>query len=118
MATKTLYDGSTAQATNLCRSIELAAGGIVSKALLDTPAARLILFSFDAGQELTEHRAPVIATVHVLEGHIELTIADKTHSMVVNDWIVMPANAPHRLLAKEPSRILLTMLKTPTAPGT
>jgi len=83
----------------------------VSTPLLNLPQGKVVLFAMDAGQEMSEHRAPFVATVHVLEGRLRFSVGEQERVMGPDDWLVMPANAPHRLTAEEPTRFLLTLFK-------
>jgi hypothetical protein len=54
--------------------IEYSTDSVVSKTLIDTKAGVITLFSFDAGQCLSEHTAPYDAVVQIVEGEAEITI--------------------------------------------
>lgn len=84
---------------------------IISKTLLDKPTGTLTLFSFDAGQGLSEHTAPYDATVLILDGNAAITIAGKTQSVAAGELIIMPANVPHSLRAEERFKMLLIMIR-------
>jgi quercetin dioxygenase-like cupin family protein len=86
-------------------------GATVSKPLLNLPEGKIVIFAMDAGQEMSEHRAPFVATVHVLEGRLRFGVESADRVMGPNDWLLMPANAPHRLTALEPTRFVLTLFK-------
>jgi quercetin dioxygenase-like cupin family protein len=86
-------------------------GSIVSKPIMHSAGTRIILFSMDAGQIMSEHRAPFAAVVHVLEGRLTFGLGDETHDLGPHDWLVMPPNQPHDLVAEEPCRFLLTLAK-------
>ena len=83
----------------------------MSKPLLNLPEGKIVIFAMDAGQEMSEHRAPFVATVHVLEGRLRFGVESADRVMGPNDWLLMPANAPHRLTALEPTRFVLTLFK-------
>ena len=48
--------------------IDYAEGGVVSKELVHSNAGSVTLFSFDAGQGLSEHTAPFDAFIQVVDG--------------------------------------------------
>ena len=50
-------------------------GSVVSKTLIDKKIGTLTLFSFDAGQGLSEHTAPYDAFVQIVDGEAEVTAA-------------------------------------------
>lgn len=84
---------------------------IVSRTLAENPSGTITLFAFDEGQGLSEHTAPYDAIVQVIEGKVEISIANKSHALKEGDIIVMPANVPHKLRAVEKFKMLLSMIK-------
>jgi quercetin dioxygenase-like cupin family protein len=95
----------------LAQAIDYANGAIVSKTLLNKPTGTLTLFSFDAGQGLSEHTSPYDATVQILEGEGELTIGGKPLTAKAGELVIMPANVPHDVQAKTPFKMLLIMIR-------
>jgi quercetin dioxygenase-like cupin family protein len=69
------------------------------------------LFSFDAGQSLTEHTSPFDALVMVLEGAMALEIGGQAVRATPGTIVRMPAGMPHALEAQVPTRMLLVMLR-------
>ena len=106
-----LLDGTTPEFVGLLETCPIVAGATVSRALLNTPDGRVIVFAMDAGQEMSEHRAPFMATVHVLDGCLNFGVDGHQREMRASEWLVMPPNAPHRLRAIEPTRFVLTLFK-------
>lgn len=106
-----LFDATSAQFVELLAACPVVAGATVSKPLVNLPEGKVVLFAMDAGQEISEHRAPFVSTVQVLEGKLRFGVGDQEREMARHDWLVMPANAPHRLTALEPTRFVLTLLK-------
>ena len=86
------------------------ADGIVSRTLVKNKNGSIILFAFDAGQELSEHTTRCEAIVQVLEGRAEIAIADQSHTLDAGLMIVIPANAAHSVTALEPFKMLLMMI--------
>ncbi len=105
------FDAKSAQSAELLEFCPVVPGATVSKPLLNLPEGRAVLFAMDAGQELSEHRAPFTAMVHVLDGELHFTVDGQERVMRANSWLVMPPNAPHALRATVASRFLLTLLK-------
>lgn len=89
----------------------VAEGGIVSRTLAKTTGGSLTLFAFDTGQSLSEHSAPFDAIVQVLEGRLEIRIAGEPVVPSAGQAVLMPADVPHGLVALEPTRMLLVMLR-------
>ncbi len=73
------------------------------------------MFAFDAGQGLAEHTAPFDAIVMVLDGRLALTVGGTEVVATAGTIVRMPAHVPHAVDASEPSRMLLTMLREPSA---
>ena len=84
---------------------------VISKTMLSNKAGTLTLFSFDAGQGLSEHTAPYDATVQVLDGNAKITIGGKEYSVAAGEMVIMPAGIPHALHADEKFKMLLIMIK-------
>lgn len=109
-----MLDGTHAQFVHLLDTCPIVPGATVSKPLINLPQGKVVLFAMDAGQELSEHRAPFVATVQVLDGKLRFGIDGTERDMAAPDWLLMPANAPHRLTALEPTRFILTLFKQAT----
>lgn len=86
-------------------------GAVVSKTLIDKKIGTVTLFSFDAGQGLSEHTAPYDAMVQVVDGEAEIAIDGKPHVVAAGQMIIMPANHPHSLQAVKPFKMLLVMIR-------
>lgn len=106
-----LFDATTTRHGNLAQLCPIVPGAIVSKPLIDTGSLKEILFAMDAGQDISEHRAPYVATVHVLAGRLRFTAAGASREMGPSDWLVMPPNEPHDLTAIEPTLFMLVLVK-------
>lgn len=85
-------------------------GSTVSRTVLRAEGARLVLFSFDTGEELSEHTAAMPVLLQVLDGALEVTADGQTVTLKPAGVIHLPTRMPHSVLALEPTRMLLTML--------
>jgi quercetin dioxygenase-like cupin family protein len=101
-----------AQALALKDLIAVQAGAIVSRELKRTTGGTVTLFAFDGGQGLSEHTAPFDALVQVVEGSLEIRIGGVPVTTRAGEVVLMPANVPHALLAPQPAKMLLVMLRT------
>ena len=90
-------------------------GGVASRILSKTPGGSVTLFAFDEGQVLSEHTAPFDALVIVLEGVLSLTIAGQPVVATSGVVVRLPAAIPHALEATSAVRMLLVMLRDPSA---
>ncbi len=90
--------------------IEVNEAATVSRTVLKAEGARLVLFSFDTGEELSEHTAAMPVLIQVLDGRLSIEAGGQTVELRPNGVIHLPARMPHSVLAAEPTRMLLTML--------
>jgi quercetin dioxygenase-like cupin family protein len=95
--------------------LDVVPGAVVSRTLLRRKTGTITLFSFDRGQQLSEHTAPFDAYVQVLAGEVELTIGGQPVRASAGQVVVMPADVPHALRALKPLKMLLVMIREPAA---
>lgn len=91
--------------------VAYATGSVVSRTLIDRKIGTITLFSFDAGQGLSEHTAPFDAFVQIIDGVAEVTIDNKAQRVASGEFIIMPANIPHSLKAVEKFKMMLVMIR-------
>jgi quercetin dioxygenase-like cupin family protein len=96
---------------HLADEAKFADHGIVSRTLLQTAHARVILFGFAAGQELSEHTSTQHALVQILSGECDFSLDGQWHSLQAGALLHMPPNLPHAVRAKQPFSMLLTLIK-------
>ncbi len=87
-------------------------GSIVSRMVLKGGAGSVILFAFDAGQELSEHTVPHDAFIHALEGEAEIRIAGDPRTLRAGDALILPGGRPHAVRAVTPFKMYLVMVRT------
>lgn len=90
--------------------VEVVADATVSRTVLREQGARVVLFGFDSGQELSEHTAAVPILIQVLDGRLQVSCADRRIELTAGGLVHIAARQPHEVLALEPSRMVLTML--------
>jgi len=91
--------------------VEYAEGSVVSRTLVKAGKGNVTLFAFDAGQELSEHSAPFDALVQVVDGTAELTIGGEKVDVKAGETVLMPADVPHAVNARERFKMLLVMIR-------
>lgn len=102
----------TSRKADLDALIDYSGEAVVSKTLIKKDTGTVTLFSFDQGQGLSEHTAPYDAMVQVVDGKALITIDKEGYEVAAGEFIIMPANVPHALEAKEKFKMLLTMIKS------
>ena len=95
----------------LASFVEYSDNAVLSKTLVDKNAGTITLFSFDAGQGLSEHTAPYDAVVHIIDGEAEIIIGGTASRVTTGQMIIMPAEIPHELRAIKQFKMLLTMIR-------
>ena len=96
---------------SLAEETQYAPNGIVSRVLLKTPTARVVLFGFAAGQELTEHTSTSHALIQILSGQCEFSLASRPRTLKSGDLLYMPPHLAHAAKANEQFSMLLTLFK-------
>jgi quercetin dioxygenase-like cupin family protein len=99
MSQKTLLAADLAQALVLAEAAQISGAGIVSRTVLQTPELRVVLFGFDAGQELTAHTSRRRAVVQVLTGACEFQFNGAWQRLDAGALLHLPPNHPHAVRA-------------------
>lgn len=86
-------------------------GTIASRMIVFKKAGTVTVFSFDAGEGLSEHTAPYDALLMVTDGSADVRIDKKSFTVKTGEMIIMPANIPHAVFANERFRMILTMIR-------
>ena len=101
-----------AQGAHLADLVDYQKGSVVSRMLINKKSGTVTLFSFDKGQNLSEHTAPFDALVYILDGEAVITISGKSLTAKEGDIVVMPAHEPHALQAVKKFKMMLTMIRS------
>lgn len=84
---KAMFDAASVQRSNLLTAVPIVPGVIVSKSLVNTAGCKVIVFAMDAGQSISEHHAPFVATVQVLDaGSTSASLARSTRWPPTIGW--------------------------------
>lgn len=74
---------------------------------------RLILFAFEPGGELPEHRAPGHVVIHCLRGRLEVYAAGAWQQIGEGEALAIDPDVPHSVRAVSESDMLLTVCLDP-----
>ena len=110
MADKLLKNIEHETVLSLAAQVQVMAGQIVSKTLVQNEAVSMTLFAFDQGEEISTHSSHGDAMVTVLEGTGRLTVDGKAHQVKAGETLIMPAKKPHAVFASEAFKMLLTVI--------
>ncbi len=84
--------------------------GRSARALLRGPGAGLTqtMLALTAGQRLDEHESPGVATLHVLQGRIDLLAGGQTYPLSAGQWRPIPAMR-HSVESHDDAVVLLSV---------
>jgi len=84
--------------------VDYTEGGVVSKELVHSSAGSVTLFSFDAGQGLSQHTAPFDAFIQVVHGEMVLNVEGIDHRIKPGKSFFSQTAAPPSLRAEHAFR--------------
>lgn len=70
---------------------------------------RLLLFTFEPGGRLPEHRAPGHVVIHCLRGELVVEASGAQHQLRGGEALVLEPSVPHSVEAVAESEMLLTV---------
>lgn len=82
----------------------------LSKNFFKSDVFKTMLFTFDAGEELSDHSSKKNAVLHVLSGNGNFSILDETVALSPGTWINIPPNVTHRVEAHSVLHFLLYLI--------
>ena len=100
------------QLSALIDLVDYQTNAIVSSTIIKKKAGTVTLFALDAEQALSEHTAPFDALVQIVDGMLEVKVGAQLFALGVANTLILPAGIPHALRALEPTKMLLTMIKS------
>jgi quercetin dioxygenase-like cupin family protein len=95
---------------DLEHTVEIPSDGILSRTVYSDATVSVVVFGFDAGQELSEHTAARPALLQILRGEARLTLGGDPVEARAGTWVHMPANLPHSVYATTPLVMQLVLL--------
>lgn len=98
------------EVVDLSPLVEVQPEATVSRTVLRAEGVRIVLFSFDAGQVLTEHTAAMPVLLQVLEGHLRITADGREVNLRPGGVVHFGTRLPHAVEAVTASKLELIML--------
>jgi len=95
---------------SLAEQVQVMEGQVVSKTLAQNAAISITVFSLDKNEEIGTHDSTGDAMVTVLDGTGFFTVGGKDHTVTKGETLIMPANIPHAVFAKEAFKMLLIVV--------
>jgi quercetin dioxygenase-like cupin family protein len=96
---------------SIADEVQVPADGILSRTMYQDDHLKIIAFGFAAGQELSAHTAPMHAVLYFVKGSADLTLGDDKLQAQTGTVVHMDPQLTHGIAAKEPTVMLLYMLK-------
>ena len=94
---------------NLKELVKYQEGQVVSKTLVQNHYARMTIFSFAKGEEISTHAAGGDAMVTVLEGKGRFTVGGEVFYVEEGETLIMPKDIPHAVYGEERFKMQLTV---------
>lgn len=85
---------------------------ILSRTFYKDERLSAVLFSFAAGEELSEHTSAYPAIIHFLSGRAHVRLAGDETAVEAGAWVRMSPKLPHTIVAETPVVMLLLMLRS------
>ena len=80
---------------DIASMVQINEGATVSRTVMHAEGVRLVLFSFDKGEILSEHTAAMPVILHTLEGALEIEADGRTVVLKPGDVIHFGTRLPH-----------------------
>jgi quercetin dioxygenase-like cupin family protein len=100
------------------QALEIPHDGTLSRTVYSDASIKVVLFGFDAGQELSEHTAARPALIQIVRGEARLTLGGEVMEARSGAWVHMTAGLAHSVQARTPLVMLLTLLPSVDAAAT
>jgi quercetin dioxygenase-like cupin family protein len=100
-----------AYVADLRAEVQVPPGGILSRTIHEDERLSLVVFAFDAGQELSEHTSSRAAVIEVLDGEARVVLDGEASDVRAGAWIAMPPGMRHAIRATTPLVMTLTLLR-------
>ncbi|WP_349018776.1 cupin domain-containing protein [Cutibacterium namnetense] len=95
---------------DLAAQIDYSDGATVSKTVMRAEGVNVVLFSFAAGEKLSEHTAAMPVIVEALEGQLEITAEGRAVTLNPGGMVHFTTRLPHSVRAVEASKMALYMI--------
>ncbi len=97
---------------NVASAVVIQPGAVVSRVIHRDEELNVTVFGFDSGEGLTEHRSSQAALVQVLVGRLGFVADGEEFDAGPGFWLHMSPGTPHALVAKAPTLMLLTLVRS------
>ena len=92
--------------------IESIPNAILSRTIIKKMTGNITAMSFDTGEEIGEKSVPFDTYIQIIDGEASVTINKIEHNLKIGNGIVVPAHSFHSFNAKEPFKMISTVIKS------
>jgi quercetin dioxygenase-like cupin family protein len=92
--------------------IEYVPNAIVCKTIIKKITGDITILAFDKGEELAEKTSAFDAYILIIDGSAEIVIDGKKNKLELGQGIIVPAHQRNSFCAKEPFKMLSTVIKS------
>jgi quercetin dioxygenase-like cupin family protein len=97
------------EARSILEAARATDAGHTAKTLVKEGPLRMVLLGFTPGSSLRKHRAGGPVSIQALSGAVEVLALDGSELLNAGEALVLAADIPHSVIAKEYSALLLTI---------
>ncbi|WP_404390380.1 cupin domain-containing protein [Humibacillus xanthopallidus] len=97
----------------LLHALPVVAESTTSRVVVTNDVLRIVQFTFDAGEMLTEHASPRAVAVQLVSGRMRFTVDGTEHTLEDSDVVYLAPGASHALVAETACRMTLVMVDPP-----
>jgi quercetin dioxygenase-like cupin family protein len=101
-----------AKAHIIVEVIEYIPNSVLSKTIIKKTTGNVMVFSFDAGEELAEKTSPFDTFIQIIDGSADVVIDDKQVELALGEGIIVPAHARHCVNAVQRFKMISTVIKS------
>jgi quercetin dioxygenase-like cupin family protein len=102
---------------DLATAMPVTESATTSRVVIANDVVRVVVFAFDAGEELTEHTSTMPVVVQVLRGALRFGVSGADHELTAGDVVYLAPDELYSLVALEPSHVSLVMVRRPRSPA-
>ena len=100
------------QAHNLVDLIDYVPHSVVSRILVQKITGYIIVTAIDSGEALEEKISPFDTYIQIIEGESEIVIDNCSTILATGQAILVPAHATNLIRANNPSKMVVTVIKS------
>jgi Uncharacterized conserved protein, contains double-stranded beta-helix domain len=85
---------------------------VVCRTIVNKPAGKITVMSFDSGEGLTEKISPFDTFAQIIEGKAEIVIDGMSSVLETGQFIIIPAHVRNIVKANERFKMISTVIKS------